>query len=288
MDIFERNGLSPDKMEASEDSTPLSVTLIQQNNNIVVVGFSEIDPTINHCLYEKGYRIVMAHPDEALETIRWEQPALALINGGLHGEGNLDLLRRLNADRLTQNINLILWVAEAPGGEQGHTNRWVVDSLKGLRSVLRYLPSLRKVGPGWKEVAPAQSSAKEPTKKPSSLQELWANPLLRKFIDDVVADWPTLRLATFLGEHFEAVVNVEMVCNLFECTMEESTKALAQLSQAGYLEPLEFDDEDPLFGLVAEPMRVQLLTTLEAAFKVPSYRMTVATLILARERAKSR
>jgi hypothetical protein len=82
----------------------------------------------------------------------------------------------------------------------------------------------------------------------------------------------------------DAVINLEMICHQFEFTADESVCAIAQLAQTGYLEPLEFEGDDPLFGLVANHAQVKLLNILGAALKVPQYRMAVITLILARER----
>lgn len=290
MDGFdlERNGLSPDHIHFSGEEVNLSLTLTEQNNNVVVVGLSQSGFGINTYLDEEGFRVVLATPEEALETIRWEQPAFALIEGGLHGEASFDLLRRLDTDILTRNITLLIWVAEAPAEEYRAAARraFYIDNFDALRLALRGLQAARLPRP-----KPELSQRPAPpfvvvahSKQAANLRKLLVNPRLRKFVDEVIDGWSVLCLAAYLGEYPDAVVNVEMLCYQFELDPVESARAIQRLAQAGYLEPLEFDAFDPIYAPVAHRHCQTLLAELGAALKVPEYRMALATLILARER----
>lgn len=278
MDMFERNGLSPDQIEFRGNGANLPVTLTRPNKSVVVVGFSRADSTISNYLHEEGYRVILARPDTALETIRWEQPALALVSGGLHGEGCFELLRRIKADQLTQGVKLIIWTLEPPAKAALANEQRVIfiNNLDGLRSTLRRLSR-----PGFK--SPALFSV---TYHPKSnhLQNLLSNHRLRHFVDEVIESWPVMALAAFLGQETDAVVNVEMLCHQFDLTPEESAGAIGQLARHGYIEPLELEGYDPLFGVVATPEPLQLMIDFGEALKNPEYRMALATLILARER----
>lgn len=278
MDIFERNGLSPDQMEFNGDGANLPLTLTHPNKSVVVVGLSKNEATISNYLHEEGYRVILTTPGAALETIRWEQPALAVVSGGLHGERSLDLLRRIKADRLTHSVNLVVWTLEPPVKTSEARDRRVVfvDSLEGLRSTLRRLPRF-----GSKSVSDLVITFRD---KPARLQSLLANPRLRRFVDEVIENWPVMALASFLTQEPDAVVNVEMLCHQFALTCEESAGAIGQLARHGYVEPLELEGYDPLFGLVANPEPLEVITEFGAALKNPEYRMALATLILARNR----
>lgn len=287
MDGFdlERNGLSPDQIHALGEGFSLPLTLAEQNNSVVVVG---LNPGVEHYLNEEGFRVIFATPEEAFETIRWEQPAFALVAGGLHGEASFVLQRRLAADLLTRQLDLIIWVAEAPVQNAYNKRRQALylDNFEDLRSALRQRRAI--TGPRLKlESSKPQAPVAIPGqtgKPPAALKNLLANPRLRKFVDEVIDSWATLRLAAYLGEQPDAVVNLEMLCYMLDLDPLESAEAIRQMARAGYIEPLEFEEADPLYAPVAHADYLAILNDLSLALQVPEYRMALATLILARER----
>jgi CheY-like chemotaxis protein len=274
MDAFDRNGLSPDQLNYKGEGTGWPLTSTSQNKGVVVVGLSKDSSLLSNYLHEEGYRVTLTSPEEAIETIRWEQPGLALLGGGLHGEGSFELLRRLNADPLTQHVRLIIWALEPPVETSNPQNRVIfIRNLEDLTQVLRSLRAEATTQTGvshhlW--IHP--------------LQTLLANPRLRSFVEEVVDGWPTLVVAAYLGQNLDAVINLEMLCYQFDLTLEESIQALERLARYGYIEPLEFEGFDQLYGVVAFKFQQALLAEFGAALRTPEYRMALATLVLARDR----
>ncbi len=277
MDSFGLDGLSLNRIEFVGEAINFRVPPRYHNNRLVVVGLTNQGFSINHYLEAEGFQVIHATLTDALETIRWEQPTIALIEGGLHGEGATRLVQRLKADPLTRHTDLLSWVVEPPQLNKKQQVMYVSD-LESLRQALNYL---RK-----------QSQAELPDKvrildfgRAKKLQSTLANPRLHRFVNEIVDNWPTLLLAAYLGQNLEAVVNVEMLYYQFGFNWEESLGAISQLAKGGYVEPLEFEGCDPLFGVVAWEGQSETLAELGWAMQLPEYRQAVATLILARERA---
>jgi len=284
MEQSEPNGFSPEQLKLSFSNASFSFAFTSCNKSIVVVSWSQPGKTVQTYLEQNGYRVVTATPDAALEIIRWEQPALALLDGGLHGEQSFQLLRRLEADNLTRELDLIIWALEPAKSNLPAKLRQVswATNLEELEAVIHRLrPRLAQR---------VTLSAANPflwvgsSKPVEKVRELLANSRLRRFVNEVIDGWPTLAVVGYLAQETDAVVNVEMLCHHFDLMPHESAAAIGQLARAGYIEPLEFEGCDPLFGPVADPQRLSLLTELALALAEPSYAMVVTTLVLARER----
>lgn len=287
MNFFEQNGLSPDSLDVFKvDRANLRSALVRQTSRVVVVGLADLEFVLSNYLREEGYHVTTATLQDAFETIRWQQPDIALVDGGLHGESSHELLRRLKADVLTRDIKVVIRVIEPLTEHYNHSydKAVFVDNLKDLCAALR---DSAKPAPLPTSKASAKPLFFPPVKDEQSadLPMLLANARLRHFVDAVIDSWPTLLLAGWLGQETDALVNVEMLCYQFDLCLEESCRAISRLAQVGYIEPLEFDSADPLFGLVVNHEQEALVTEFGAALKIPAYRMALATLILARERS---
>ena len=290
MNFFEQNGLSPDSLEGFKvDRVNLRSALARQISRVVVVGLADLEFGLSNYLREEGYHVTAATSQDAFETIRWQQPDIALVDGGLHGEGSHELLRRLKADFLTRDIKVVVRVIEPLTEHYNHSYHEAVfvDNLQALCAALQNSVKSTPLPASELELdVSAKPLFFPPVKdeKSANLPMLLANSRLRRFVDEVIDSWPTLLLAGWLGQETDALVNVEMLCYQFDFCPAESCQAISQLAQAGYIEPLEFDSADPLFGLVVHSEQEALVTEFGAALKIPAYRMALATLILARER----
>jgi hypothetical protein len=240
-----------------------------------------------HYIYEECFEPIRAEVKHAFEIIRWEQPCLVIIDSTFWSTAHSKLIARLKADGLTSDIALMLWVNPSPASvmlekavkKQPDQQEVVVnDKFARLQTVLQSYNHhlIRPIKPG-KAIATVDSS---PASDTLELRNLLTNLELKNFVERVIPNWATLQLAMLLAEKPALAFNREILWYLLDLEEWVAEIAIDSLARAGYIEPLEYDTTEPLWGLVAFSGKVGEFERFANAIKTPQYRLALATMLL--------
>jgi CheY-like chemotaxis protein len=310
-EIMNQNKLYPAGHEQRGDDplkkqnrSPVTLQLNHSRNSSVVLVFSKnFGPKsttfagvsiseLCRLIDEEYHRVAPALLENAFEVIRWEQPALVLIDGNGWGVAHSELLARLKNDNLTADIEVVIWLEPSPASQMVESmvaagffpeKVVVTDKLGNLQeSLKKYGPLYQR--PGSRAMAYAAQStpvAIDPVQASTvRLRNLLTDPELKRFVEQTVRSLNGLRLVSLFMEDPARLVNVESLWYLLGLEQVEAEATILTLGQVGLLEPLEFEATDPLWSLVAEPNRLVMLNRLEQALASKEYRFVLTSYLL--------
>ncbi len=278
-DIFPTNR---DQQELENNSNRLSPNLVQTTCRTIVMvvgtGFKfqndrNLIKSYNllcHFLDEECYRVVESEITSAFEVIRWEHPALVLLDGRGWDIKHNDLMERLHGDRLTREAQILIWNSHLP-------------SILAVEALLASQPTRDSKTEGDTQHS-RKSETLTKTRKERRLYHLLHDLKLKEFVDEVVDSWEALELVSILAEDSEFVFNLESLWYMLGLSETQTEDLVKRLAQCGFIEPIEIGVDDPLWSAVAFPEKLDVLKHFHQALKVKEYRLALATLILARDR----
>jgi|GEM_PF-2438607 len=238
------------------------------NNRTLIKSYNQLC----HFLDEECYRVVEAEISSAFEVIRWEHPALVLLDGRGWDIKHSDLMERLHSDRLTRESQILVWNNHLP-------------PILAVEALLNNQPKIVDVGSSMPTLPKTEPPAKSnKSKKERRLYHLLHDLKLKKFVDEVVDSWQALELVNLLAEDPDFVFNLESLWYMLGLNEGQTSELVKRLAGAGYIELIEDGVEDPLWSAVAFAEKLAILKRFHRALQVKEYRMALATLILARER----
>jgi hypothetical protein len=254
---------------------------------------SFFDKNSHNYLHAEGFKLDQIDFKGALEQVRWQQPAIVLLEGHDPAQRDMvaELLRRLHHDSLTKHIGVIVVLPHSaiqPVVAQANlvyvTNFvQLTEAVEQLRPVTTILDQQLVT-----DLLPYQLNAQvQPLltnpQEADCLQGFLEDAELRLFIDEVVNSWAVALVAAMFGDAPGVVANIEKLVEQLEIHPIEANYAIHKLAQAGFIEPLETEDSDPFFTVVAHPEKTQILHKFGVATALQEYRLALITWLMSRE-----
>jgi hypothetical protein len=254
---------------------------------------SFFDKNSYNYLRAEGFKLDQIDFKGALEQVRWQQPAIVLLEAREPAQSDkiTELLRRLYNDSLTRHIGVIVVLPHlaippvaAPTNVVYVTNFvQLTEAIEQLRPVTTILDQQLVT-----DLLPYQLNAQvQPSltnlQEADCLQGFLEDAELRLFIDEVVNSWAVALVAAMFGDTPGVVANIEKLVEQLEIHPIEANYALHKLAQAGFIEPIETEDSDPFFTMVAHPEKTHILHKFGVATALQEYRLALITWLMSRE-----